>query len=130
MRKFDRSDLDRMLARDRSHWQRHGFGPWFLTDLETHEFVGRAGLNWTVVEGEEMVELPWAVRESYRGQGLATEGAKAAIGVARALGLDRVVSLTLVQNTASRRVMEKAGLAYRGDVTHAGLPHAFYVLDI
>jgi len=130
MRKFDAADLDRMLARDRSHWQRHGFGPWFLTDLESGEFVGRAGLNWTVVEGESEVELPWALRGAYQGRGLATEAALAAIETAREVGLERVVSLTLVENRASRRVMEKAGLSYLGEVQHAGLTHAFYAIEL
>ncbi|MGK2932540.1 MAG: GNAT family N-acetyltransferase, partial [Solirubrobacterales bacterium] len=62
-------------------------------------------------------------------QGLASEAALAAIGVAEKIGLARVVSLTLVDNVASRGVMEKIGLEYERDVDHAGLPHALYALD-
>ncbi len=130
MRRFEDSDFERMLARDRSHWQTHGFGPWVLIDRITGEFVGRAGLNWTVVDGDDEVELPWAVRTRFHGEGLATEAALAAIESARQVGLGRVVSLTLVENRASRRVMEKIGLNYEGQVPHAGLTHAYYSLEL
>lgn len=130
MKRFETSDFERMLARDRSHWQTHGFGPWVLIDRDSEDFVGRAGLNWTRVDGEDEVELPWAVRGQFHGRGLATEAALAAIEAARNVGLPRVVSLTLVENRASRRVMEKIGLEYSGEVPHAGLPHALYVLDL
>lgn len=130
MKRFETPDFDRMLARDRSHWQTHGFGPWVLTDRVTGDFVGRAGLNWTRVDGRDEVELPWAVRSRFHRQGYATEAAIAAIGSAREIGLQRVVSLTLVENRASRRVMEKVGLGYVGEVPHAGLTHALYVLEL
>lgn len=130
MQRFQASDFDRMLARDRAHWQTHGFGPWCLTDRETGEFIGRGGLNWTRVDGEDMVELPWAVHLRFHGLGYATEEATAAIEAARQAGIDRIVSLTLVENRASRRVMEKIGLDYAGQVPHAGLSHTLYMLDL
>jgi len=130
MKRFQTADFDRMLARDRSHWQTHGFGPWCLVDRESREFVGRGGINWTRVQGEDMVELPWAVRHRFHGQGYASEAASAAIDSAREAELDRVVSLTLVENRASRPVMEKIGMTYSGDVPHAGLTHALYVLEL
>jgi RimJ/RimL family protein N-acetyltransferase len=40
------------------------------------------------------------------------------------------VSFTLPHNAASRRVMEKAGLTYERDITHAGLPHVLYRLKL
>lgn len=130
MKRFETADFDRLLARDRSHWQTHGFGPWSLIDRESEEFVGRGGINWTRVQGKDMVELPWAVRYRFQGKGYATEAATAALESARKAGLDRVVSLALVENLASRRVMEKIGMDYWGDVSRAGLNHACYVLEL
>ena len=60
---------------------------------------------------------------------LATE--LGAVSVAHAfgpLGLADVVSFTLVENRASRRVMEKLGFEYEREVEHAGLPHVLYRL--
>ena len=45
------------------------------------------------------------------------------------LGLAEVVSFTLTDNRASRRVMEKLGFAYEGETEYAGLPHVLYRLS-
>ncbi|MBK5231994.1 MAG: GNAT family N-acetyltransferase [Thermoleophilia bacterium] len=127
---FAPADLERLLRHDRSHWQIHGFGPWALVDRETGEFAGRAGLAWTRVEGREAVELPWAILPEFQRQGLASEAGISAIEVARKIGLAKVVSLALVDNVASRGVMEKIGLEFTREVDHVGLPHALYELEL
>ncbi len=127
---FVPADLERLLRHDRSHWKIHGFGPWSLVDRDTGGFVGRAGLAWTRVEGREEVELPWAIFPEYQRQGLASEAGVAAIEVAASIGLTKVVSLALVDNVASRGVMEKIGLQFIREVDHVGLPHALYKLEL
>ena len=124
------ADIDRILSHDLRHWELHGFGPWALSLRTTDEFVGRAGLAWTRVERRPAVELPWSLLPSFQGMGLATEAASAAVMIAREIGLKRLVSLALVDNVASRRVMEKAGLTYRRDIEHFGLPHALYSIEL
>ena len=43
------------------------------------------------------------------------------------LGLERrIVAFTLVDNIASRRVMEKAEFEYERELEHVGLPHVLY----
>lgn len=130
MRPFSRPDLERMARRDIAHWSEHGFGPWEVREREGGAFVGRGGLNRTVVGGETAVELPWAVMPAFQRRGYATEMARAAIGVASEVGLDRVVSLTLPSNVASRRVMERCGLRFAGEIQHVGLPHVLYELTL
>lgn len=124
------ADIERILRHDLRHWDLHGFGPWTLSLRTTNEFVGRAGLAWTRVERRPVVELPWSLLPAFHGRGLATEAASAALTVAAGLGLKKVVSLTLVDNAASRRVMEKIGLVYQRDIEHYGLPHALYSADL
>lgn len=119
-----------LLAGDLEHWSEHAFGPWLLLDRVDGSLVGRGGLRWTAVASERAVELPWALVPSRWGEGLATEAALAAIAAARSLGLSEVVSLTLVENDASRRVMAKAGLRFAGRVEHGGLPHLLYRLAL
>src|SRR4051794_7082118 len=123
---YGRRDVARLLRADVEHWNRHGFGPWALIDRATGGFVGRGGLAWTVVAGRHAVELPWAVTPERWGEGLASEAGAAALAAARDLGLEEVVSFTLTTNAASRRVMEKIGLEYAGEIEHARLPHALY----
>lgn len=130
LKPFTPAESDSLYRHDRAHWARHGFGPWAVRERESERFAGRGGLAWTRVGGERAVELPWAFRTRFHGHGYATEQAEAAIAVARELGLERVVSLTLPHNVASRRVMEKVGLIYVGQVKHVGLPHVLYELRL
>jgi [ribosomal protein S5]-alanine N-acetyltransferase len=108
-------------------WERRGFGIWLLRDSATGEMVGRGGLAVTQVTGAEEVAVDWSIVPERWNQGLATEFARAAVDVAfSALGLQRLISLTLAHNRASRRVMEKAGFHYDRDIEHLGLPHVLY----
>lgn len=127
---FGSADAARWLDSDVQHWRAHGFGPWVLFDHSDGSFVGRAGLHWTEVEGQRVIELAWALLPEWWGRGLATEAAVAAIGVARERGIERLVAFTLISNVASRRVMHKAGLRLLREIEHAGLPHVLYELDV
>ena len=110
-----------------AHWDRHGFGQWWWRERASDELVARGGLQWTMVAGEAAIEVGWAVAPSQWGRGVATELARASLVVGfDDLRLDSIVAYTLVANAASRRVMEKAGLAYERDVTHLSLPHVLY----
>ena len=130
MPRFIRADFDRMARRDRAHWDRYGYDQWSVREREGGDFVGRGGLAWATVAGEREVELPWAVRPALQNHGYATEMALAAIEAAREAGLERVVSLTLPANLASRRIMEKAGMQFVAEIEHVGLPHLLYELDL
>ncbi len=112
------------------HWERHGFGMWLLRDRSTGEMVGRGGLQYTYVAGLDDVEAGWAIVPERWRQGLATEFARACTIVALdQLSLLSVVAFTQPDNLASRRVMEKAGFRYEGELIHVGLPHVLYRRD-
>jgi ribosomal-protein-alanine N-acetyltransferase len=109
------------------HWERYGFGLWLARDRETGALVGRGGLQYTYAAGLNDVEAAWAIVPERWGEGLATELAHAAVEVGfDALELPWIVALTLPDNLASRRVMEKSGFAYQGEIEYAGLPHVLY----
>lgn len=121
------TDVRAGLDRHREHWERHGFGLWLLRDRETGEMVGRGGLQYTDATGPLTVEVAWAMVPERWGEGLATELAQAAVQVAfERLGLRELIAITLPDNLASRRVMEKAGFAYEGEIVHVGLEHVLY----
>jgi RimJ/RimL family protein N-acetyltransferase len=125
---FRAGEPEALLGKDVAHWETHGFGPWSLIHRSTGRFVGRGGLAWTQVAGERAIELPWALLPAFWNDGLATEAALAALAAAERIGIPEVISLALLDNAPSRRVMEKAGLEYDRDVEHVGLPHALYRL--
>lgn len=77
-------------------------------------FEGAAFLGWASLrlEGGE-AELGYRLVRSTWGRGYASEAACALVDLAFGeLGLARVWAQTMAVNTASRRVMEKAGLVY------------------
>jgi RimJ/RimL family protein N-acetyltransferase len=122
-----RADVRSSLADKRGHWERYGFGLWLLRDRATGQLVGRGGLQYTDALGGYAVEAAWAIVPERWGQGLATELARASVTVGfDSLRLKEVIAITLPDNAASRRVMEKAGFTYDRDIVHVGLTHVLY----
>jgi ribosomal-protein-alanine N-acetyltransferase len=116
-----------IVARQAGAWERDRFGMWLLLDKADGQVLGRGGLQRTKATGLDEVEVGWAFIPERWGEGLATELAHASIRVAfEDLGLGSVIAYTLVSNTASRRVMEKAGLEYERAFEHVSLPHVLY----
>ena len=114
---------------DRRHWREFGFGPCVLIEKESGSMIGRGGLRWTEIDGERVVELPWAVGSPHWNRGFATEAVVAAIAWGASLGLSELAALIEPANGSSRRVAEKAGLRVGGETEHAGLPHLIYRID-
>lgn len=113
----------------RKQWTEHGYGFWIFRTKNDGEFVGRAGLKDVQIEGQDEIELAYALLPYYWGQGFATEIARSIVELAfEHYGMQELICYTLTTNRASRRVMEKAGFRYQKDITHAGLPHVLYRL--
>jgi RimJ/RimL family protein N-acetyltransferase len=121
-----RDQSEAWLRKDLAHWELLDYGPWFAFERDTGELVGRIGPRITIVAGVLEAELAWIVRPDRWGRGYAGELAAPARDLLFERGLRSVVAYTLVTNKASRRVMEKLGMAYERDIEHAGLPHVLY----
>ncbi|WP_432943590.1 GNAT family N-acetyltransferase [Kribbella sp. CA-253562] len=84
----------------------------------TEQIAALVGPEWAV----DRLELGWALLESARGQGYATELGAAGLDFAFAtLGARAVVAYTERHNRASRAVMERLGMTYAGEITAEGL---------
>lgn len=98
-------------------------------DRADEQFSGYCGLRTIVMDGEDQVELLYAVISARWKRGLATEMARAVVRVGfESLSLAELVAFTLPTNHASQRVMQQAGLTYERDIIHVGLPHVLYRL--
>jgi RimJ/RimL family protein N-acetyltransferase len=123
----DQRTLAAMLARNIGHWEEHGFGIWMLRDREDGQMVGRGGLQHTIVNSRDEVEVGWAIVPERWGQGLATELAEASVAIAfDDLAQPEIVAFTLPHNLASRRVMDKSGFTFEAEIVHNGLDHVLY----
>jgi RimJ/RimL family protein N-acetyltransferase len=89
-----------------------GYGFWAAIERDGGAFIGWFHLRPPPEHGRpDEPELGYRLRRASWGKGYATEGSRALVDRAFAdLGASRVFAETMVVNTASRRVMEKAGL--------------------
>jgi len=93
------------------HGVRYGF--WAAIEKSTGTFLGWFHFRPREGGDPDEAELGYRFKRSAWGKGYATEGSRALIQKGfTELGVRRVVAETMVVNVASRRVMEKAGLAY------------------
>jgi len=106
---WPRSRVDEMLGRIARHHAEHGFGALAVEDKATGDLVGRSGLAFHSAWPSDP-ELGWWIAPERQGQGLATEaGARCLDDGFGRLGMERIVSIALEDNLASRRVMAKLG---------------------
>jgi RimJ/RimL family protein N-acetyltransferase len=90
-----------------------GYGFFAAVEKESGEILGWFHLRPPRDAPPDEPELGYRLRRSAWGKGYATEGSRALVDKAFAeLGARRVFAGTMVVNTASRRVMEKAGLRH------------------
>jgi len=103
--------LQRFVAGQQAHWEKHGYGNWGLLPEGTEEIIGWAGLQY-LPELDE-TEVGFLLAPPFWGKGYATEAALASLrfGFQR-LYLDHIIALVHADNLASRRVIEKCGMSY------------------
>jgi ribosomal-protein-alanine N-acetyltransferase len=125
------AEAGEILQRTKALWDDYGYGPWAAVDKRTGAWIGRIGLNlladWP---GQDKWEVGFELAPEYWGDGLATEGARAAIRFAwDRTPLNRVISATAAGHGASRRVMEKCGLTFQSEFTFRNARVAWYAID-
>lgn len=112
--RLTRPESDALVDRIVAELDRSGFGL-YAAQLRSGEFIGFIGLSVPDFQAPFMpaVEIGWRLAPRYWNLGLATEGARAVLRHAFGpLGLNQLVSMTVPNNLASRRVMEKIGMTH------------------
>jgi RimJ/RimL family protein N-acetyltransferase len=105
-----------------------GFCRWKLRIKPGGELIGFCGVG--IWRHSPFLEIGWWLARAYWGRGLATEAAAAALRDAfERVQLDRVVSIAMPANTASRRIMEKLSLEFECEFEHDGLRLVRYAID-
>lgn len=109
------------------HYEEYGFSLYAVELKSNREFIGFLGLITPSFQAHftPAIEIGWRLASKHWNKGYATEGAKAVLHYGfMELNLDKIVSFTVVNNQASRRVMEKIGLHHdpQDDFDHPRLP--------
>jgi RimJ/RimL family protein N-acetyltransferase len=112
--------VERYIAHHQAHWQERGYGHWAVIERANGQLIGWSGLEYLPDSAE--TEVAYLLSHSAWGRGYATTAARAAIefGFASA-GLEAITGLVHPENLASRRVLEKCGLAQFDQVVYWGL---------
>lgn len=107
-------ESDEQVQGFQRHIERHGFGFWAVEVPGVAPFAGFTGIKHVDYPAPFLpaVEIGWRFAREHWGRGYATEAAKAALADALGrVGLREVVACAVVGNAASRRVMERIGMA-------------------
>jgi RimJ/RimL family protein N-acetyltransferase len=118
---FDPTHVPVRFRHHLDHWREHGFGLWAVEERTGGEVVGWVGPTHPtfVPELADEVEVGWTLMRRYRGRGLATEAAAAAVEAAFAhLGPERLISLITPDNHRSIAVATRLGMREDGRVRH------------
>jgi len=122
---FSRAECEKVLDTAIAAWSKYGYGRWAVIDKVTGELIGLCGLR----SREGTPELLYILAEAYWNRGLATEAAGACLRFGfEELELSRIIAFTRLENVASRRVLEKLGMSYEGEVREAGVDGVMYVI--
>jgi RimJ/RimL family protein N-acetyltransferase len=116
-----------LTARIASGWPERG-GLWVVEWRDRPGFLGWCGLF--PLEDSGLIEIGYRYFPAAWGRGVATEAGRSVLDHGfRVLGFDPIVAVAAQENAASRRVLEKLGLGYRGLRFHYGLELPFYELS-
>jgi ribosomal-protein-alanine N-acetyltransferase len=108
-----RGESDALMNRCSGAIEVRGWGLWAAELRGEKRFIGLIGLSAPAFHAHftPCVEIGWRLSRDAWGQGLATEGARAALRYGfEQIGLSEVISFTSEGNLRSRRVMEKIGM--------------------
>jgi RimJ/RimL family protein N-acetyltransferase len=107
-----------------AHQREYGFSTWRVT-LHVGTFIGRVGLRCWPETSE--YELGYSFQREHWGRGYATEAASTILNWAfENTDLNSITAMATLNNTASRRVLEKSGLRYRETRTINAVAYAIY----
>lgn len=124
----ERQNADALATRIRFYmgcYGSHGFGMCPMIWKETGEVIGTAGLQ--PLENTDEIEVGYSVIKSFWGKGIATEAARGWMEFGfHEKGLERIVGVTDLGNTASQHILKKLGMSYEKTEIHYDIECAFY----
>jgi ribosomal-protein-alanine N-acetyltransferase len=104
-------------------------GLWATIYKETGEFIGRCGLLPWTIDGQQEVEVAFALSKEYWGKGLATEVAQALVTYSfEHLQLSRLICLIDHNNQASIKVASKIGMSFEKEGEDEHGPFLVYAI--
>ena len=105
-------------------------GLWATIHKESGQFIGRCGLLPWTIDGQQEVEVAFALAKSYWGQGLATEAAQHIAQYAfEHLQIPRLICVIDHDNQASINVATKIGMSFEKEARDEYGPFLIYAMN-
>jgi RimJ/RimL family protein N-acetyltransferase len=109
-------------------YRMYGHCRWKVIDKTSGDFAGFCGAAWW--RDRQFHEIGWWLARRFWGRGLASEAAVAALhDIFEQNRLERLVSVAMPENRASRRIMEKLGLQFECEFESEGCRLVRYAID-
>jgi RimJ/RimL family protein N-acetyltransferase len=124
-----REEVERRIREDvLGDYRKHGYGRWAVIHKPDGKVIGFAGLKY--LDELKETDLGYRFARTYWGMGIATEAAQAVVDFGfRQLDMGRIIGLTLPENRASIRVLEKVGMKFEKTITIDGIQAAYYAMN-
>lgn len=121
---LSKEEVEEFIVKLRAHYVDNGFTYYATEVLDTGEFIGMIGIAQQVYKTEftPAIDIGWRLRKDAWGRGYATEGAKRCLKYAfNELGIKSIISVCVINNVKSERVMKKIGMIKKGEFNHPDL---------
>jgi RimJ/RimL family protein N-acetyltransferase len=135
-----RQRVEQAIAASTASFARAGFGQWLVTTQRPRRFVGSVGLltvehpffdHDILAATPHAIELIFSMLPAYRGCGYATEAVRAVLTYGcGSLGIPRIVAFADARNTASLRVLAKAGMQHEYTEMWYGQDAVFFAFTV
>ena len=98
----------------------YGYGMWTVLDKTTGKVIGRAGIEERTINERDMTELGYMLHYLYRRNGIGFEICQGILEYAKStLYIEEIYAYTHKNNMASRKLLEKLGFQWQGEVGEA-----------
>lgn len=119
-----RDKTEAMIQKFIAYYQEKGLPCFLLFDLESGDFIGRAGFG--ITESGD-IEIGYVLHKKFWGKGFASEAVTALLQYAREhIDVDYIIAYADLGNIGSTRVMEKCGMIYYKTGIAQGIECRFY----
>lgn len=123
----DRAKTEDMIKRFISAYEENGLPCFLLFDIDSNNFIGRAGFGLTE-SGE--TEVGYVLHKKFWGKGYASEAITALLEYAKKhIDVDYIIAYADIGNIGSTRVMEKCGMTYYKTDIAKGIECKFYKIS-
>jgi len=117
----------------RQQYVDYGIGRWAMVNKLTNEFMGWTGLKFVTESRNnhtQFYDLGYRIIKRYWGNGYATESSIASLRYGfEEMKLNEIYGMADMNNLASRRVLEKAGLKYMETFQDDGYAAGWYKIN-